>query len=159
MARKPYAAPLRLEIRASKLMRRLSLAMTICGSLALLFTSLPLGLRLLLVALSLLGCWLGWQRYPYLSGEGLELVWLADGEFVVNRSGRAENYRLVGARLLPWLVVLQLRPQQRRWPWGGSILLPYDAIEAETLRRLRVRLRLELSAGQERDGWRQREPH
>lgn len=157
MARKPYATPLRLEVRASPVMQRLCLLFALFAATALLCSPLPLASRLLLLAVLLAGSWRGWQHCPTLSGRKLGLVWQADRRCLVTDSdAEAAIYRLAGARLLPWLVVLHLAPLQRRWPGRWSLLIPYDAVEVDVLRRLRVRLRLEFSSRTGRGDWSKR---
>jgi hypothetical protein len=102
----------------------------------------PLLANLALSAVVLLSLAWHWRRrlsprYPH-AVRGLH--WEADGACVLRlASGKQLDVRLAGhAFVMPWLVILYFQDR----PWH-LVLLP-DMLAAETFRRLRVRLRLEL---------------
>jgi hypothetical protein len=93
------------------------------------------GLSFLVVSLA----W-QWRSYGLLRGAAAvrRVHWRSDGDWwLSDGEGRVQVYREVEVRLRqPWLVLLRLRGVAgRRW-----LLLAGDSADADTLRRLRVRL-------------------
>ncbi len=141
-------APLRLELRASRRLALFLLATHAGAAACLLVAHLPpwaQGVGVLTVAFSLVRELRRHvlRRHPrsvvrLLAGtDGEWILGLADGSAVT-----AE--RLPGALVYPSLVVLHLRTEDPRRRW--SIPVAGDALDAESHRRLRVRLNLEALA-------------
>ncbi|MBK8638372.1 MAG: hypothetical protein IPN92_08815 [Chromatiaceae bacterium] len=127
--------------------RRLALWVLIAHGLTLatvLFLPLALSGRAGLALAVLLGCALSlggavWHFWPWSLREA---VWWPDGAWsLIQGDGRERDGRLLGSTYVsPALVVLNFRCG--RWRTASLVLLP-DNLEADLLRRLRVRLRLE----------------
>ncbi len=137
-----YATPLNLELRPSW---RLSAFLVIShtGALtALLMTSLPwwavIGISVI-TAVSLVRLL---ARFALLTDPRAieQLEWPAGNEWRLYRhDSTVETGVLVpGAYLHPWLVVLAFRVGR----WRRHVVILPDMLDAETFRRLRVRLRL-----------------
>jgi hypothetical protein len=139
-----YATPLRLELGRSRLLWRYLTLLHGTTLVILPFMQLP-GSFALLLALVLLFSYLRYRRRYWLP-DNLDtvrsLLWGSDRRMQL---GLGSGQR-TGATLLPhgfvlsWLVILQLRLDT-----GGKrhlIVLP-DMLDAESFRRLRVRLLLE----------------
>lgn len=69
-----------------------------------------------------------------------------DDTCAVRRRGWEEwrESRLLDRWVHPWVTILIVREEGRRWT--SSIVIPADAVAAEAFRRLRVRLRLRSAA-------------
>jgi len=141
----PYATPLRLEPARSVLLGGWLLA-THTGTALLLpalpvppFVQLALGALLLV---DLLRHWLG-QVVRCSRGALRTLTWQHGSSCRVALACGAEFEATLESRavVLPWLVILHYRTGRRR---HHLLLLP-DMLDAVSLRRLRVRLRMELS--------------
>jgi toxin CptA len=146
MSSPKFATPLRLEPRLS---RRLLLLVgfTHVGALGVVLSlrEMPAYLQLFLVSGIVLSLWhtarqQGWLQQP---AAIRCLTWQADGDWLLE-TGAGET---LAAQLLPssyvhpWLVVLNLRLEDRRWP--RSLVLLRDSLDETTFRRLRVRLAVE----------------
>lgn len=141
-----YATPLGLELAPS---RRLAvfLALAHAGAVLLLpMTTLPVWADLVLAVPVAWSAWVTLRRYALLRAsasvlglrQGREGVWhlrLRDGREVEARLAR-------GAFVHPALVVLSFRVPHAWRSWGVPILP--DMVDADTHRRLRVRLRMDL---------------
>jgi toxin CptA len=69
-----------------------------------------------------------------------ELTWESSGEWTLRRGSEPLAARLLGTSFVhPRLVVLNFRLARGR----ASVVLPFDGVDAEVFRRLRVRLVLE----------------
>lgn len=105
----------------------------------------PWPLRLAVVAVLLAA---GWHTLRVHGGFGgtpplRRLTWLADNEWRVEASNGEVLSACAVAPVVahPLLVVLRLRAANR---WlARAVILPVDSLDAETFRRLRVRLQLE----------------
>lgn len=142
MSSSAYAAPLRLELRRSRRLALYLLAVH-AGALALI-PALPLAapaawLLAGLVLLCLLRSYAG--RVLMRGGHDVvALVWERDGAWrLLERGGREPVCRLrPDSYVHPLLTVLNFTGERR----GAVVLLP-DSLDADTFRRLRVRLGLE----------------
>ncbi len=140
-----YATPLRLELKPSpKLLWVLAFAHLGAAGL-LLTTSLP-AWAVSCLALGVLGSFL-WltTRHALLmqSGAVVWLLWGAGNEWLLGaRDGTRMAAQLNPQSFVrPWLTVLLLAPASGG-PMRNVVILP-DSLDAESFRRLRVRLRLE----------------
>ena len=143
MSSSAYATPLVLEPRPSR--QLLSLALLVhAGALALLpvLAAIPWPLRLLLAGLVVGSLWfelgrLGWRRD---ARRIRRLSWGADNDWRLElANGEELDARLLPSSFVhPRLVVLHLRVEGRR-PARTLALMP-DSLDAQSLRRLRVRL-------------------
>ncbi|MGB5338463.1 MAG: protein YgfX [Gammaproteobacteria bacterium] len=144
MSRK-YATPLLLEIRQSRMM---TVWLVLTHGLALLMlpvTGAPVLLSVI-VTLAILFCLRRAYRLHARRSHPAacrRLVWKAGDECLITwRSGQQQVAKLQQrAFVMPWLVVLQLKFS------GGksySLALLPDMLDPEVLRRLRVRLMLDL---------------
>jgi len=139
-----YAAPLRIALEPSPHLFVLY-AFVLGGGLLSLWLAAPpwpLGLATSLLALGL--CIGVLRRHVWLSAPAAirELVWEADGLWRLLRVDGSESEAcLQGDSFVhPYLVVLNFRQLDGR---RCSVLLTPQRVSAETLRRLRVRLKLE----------------
>ncbi len=142
MSSKQYAAPLHLEIGASRWFRGLAVAAH-GGAIAWMWAApLPTPVKLvgsLGVALAFLSAW---RSQPGLHGRVERLVWHETGTWQWNREGERPDLNLLpGAYVTPWCVILNFRAVGARR--SRSLVLCPDGVEEQALRRLRVRLRLE----------------
>lgn len=130
-----FEAPLRLELRPSRSLRRWLIAVHATALLSTLLQPLWPGFALLLVVAASAGT--GWRRWRQAPPQ---LLWRADGDWELATDGGGGTLRL-GRRPVvhPRLVVIPLRPVA-----GGRLrhitVLP-DMLDAASFRRLRVRLR------------------
>jgi toxin CptA len=119
------------------------------GLAALLLTPLGLGVRIAAGVMIVVGFGLAWRCHVERRGRrGIRMaVWTNEGGWqVTDGTGRDQVATLMpDFHALPAVVILNLRLAE-----GGrrSLVLPADTVEADTLRRLRVRLRL---AGRRQD--------
>ena len=139
----PYATPLRIELRASRLAALWLLPLHVAGVAVLPFTSLPFW--------SMVACLLAcagnlvwhWSRYVSRRQAPLRtFIWKQDRDCgVVDDDGAAVACTLAPrAFVMPWLVILHYRTGGRR----HSLFILPDMLPADTFRRLRVRLKTEL---------------
>ncbi|HKK06433.1 MAG TPA: protein YgfX [Gammaproteobacteria bacterium] len=140
-----YAAPLNLELRPSRRMA-VGLMLVHCVALAALCLPMlvPVALRFLLAAVILWHLIRVLSRHAWLTDSNavVRLIWGEDGLWtLVNRDGSARTATLLGDSYvsLP-LIVLRLSCLD-----GGTraVALVGDMVDGDSLRRLRVRLRLE----------------
>lgn len=144
MSSRRYAAPLHLEPGPSVWLERVLL---LAHGLALLCVLLvqgsppwiwPLGLLIVLSAVQLIG------KHARLAHPAslAALLWDAQGQWTLRlRDGREFDARLLGDSLLTArLVILNFAASRFR---RVSLVIPPDRLDAETFRRLRVRLRIE----------------
>lgn len=70
-----------------------------------------------------------------------------EGQLTVNFAGNetAVEARIISRFIHPWLSVLSLRCADRRWP--VSLIVAQDAVDPETFRRWRARLKLQNREG------------
>ncbi len=140
-----YATPLRLELGRSRL---LQLYLGLLHGVALLilpFMQLPATI-VLPVALVLLLSYLRYRRRYWRAAHPdavRSVVWgVADRvELTLGSGRRADATLLPQGFIQPWLVILHLRPDTGR---RRHLMVLPDMLDAESFRRLRVRLLLEL---------------
>ncbi|MEW5756941.1 MAG: protein YgfX [Pseudomonadota bacterium] len=144
MSSSVFDRPLRLELKPSRYLYLLIL-IGYGGALLLLWLT-PLWWPVkLLLTLALLGD--GWRQvrrhvwYRHCAAIPA-LIWHEDGRWVVPGDGTREDSELTLKQSFvhPWLVVLNFAAG--RWRTNSVVILP-DALEHDTFRRLRVRLRME----------------
>jgi len=143
----PAASALRLTLRASRRLAAL-LLLVHGGALTLTFT-LPLSrlfMLLLAVAISVSLVWsLGAARLK--RRAIVELMWDTMGEWMLRDAagGEMQARLLPGAYVHPQWVILNFVPVGQRWRWyrhgrRRTVILLNDMLDADSLRRLRVRL-------------------
>ena len=71
------------------------------------------------------------------------LRWLSDGswQFENNAGEVCDAQLLPSSTVTPWLVILNFHITGRWTKWPGSVALCRDAVDEDTLRRLKVRLK------------------
>jgi len=144
MSSTKYAQPLRLKPRASRILMSL-LALGHLGALAILFPlDLPLSVKLLIAAALVLSLFVAWKKQPGKVGEGgvQLLTWQTDGEWLLE-TGDAQQFTATlheSTYVHPWLVVLNFKRDGQRGLL--SFALAPDALDKETFRELRVRLKV-----------------
>ena len=149
-----YATPLRLEVGANRLLRRLYLAfvvLTLCSLLSLplaLWVTLPGALLFLGVALR------QWRLRAELGGGAVGLVWDAEQRWWWSQGGDTVELQLRGDSYLsvPLMALNFREPERGR---RRSLLLTPAGIGQEPFRRLLVRLRLsgEAAVASAKDGF------
>lgn len=78
------------------------------------------------------------------------LVWEKTGDWILERNGTQRRARLLGSSFVhPRLVILNFNLDGRR---TCSVVLSWDSVDAETFRRLRVRLGLDGVAVEDASG-------
>jgi toxin CptA len=142
----PYATPLRLEPGRSALLGG-GLLLSHAGVMVLLpWLPLPAMLQLALGVLMLGDLLWYWRHQVVRSAHGAlrSLTWQDGYRCRVQLAGGAEFEATLEPRAFvqPWLVILHFRAGRSR---RQHLLLLPDMLDAVTLRRLRVRLRMELS--------------
>ena len=136
-----YRAALNIEPRPSRILRVSSGILHAAAGIAVVMASIPLWIKAgLLVGI-------GWSlirtdyRYGWRHSGGFiaRIEWLDDRWYLETGNGVRYPARLVGGYAHPKIVVLNFCLESgRRWP---LVLLP-DAVDVESLRRLRVWLRI-----------------
>ncbi|WP_303904424.1 protein YgfX [Thiohalomonas denitrificans] len=139
MSSNPYA-PLRIEPHASAALKRVVAAVCIGAVASLWLTPLPFSLRLLLSLIAVAATVRTWQKRPELGGAPVWVEWNREGEWYWHEAGHALPADLLGDTYLnSGLVILNFRTEGGR----RSLVLPRDALDPVTFRRLKVRLRIE----------------
>ncbi len=139
MSSKEYATPLRIEVRANPLLRRLYLGMSGSAVLTLLLLPLPLPINFLAVMVLLLFTTRVWQRRAELGGRPVTLVWDSEQqwwwqdeyEYAVELCG--DSY------LATRLAVLNYRISGSA---SRAVVLTPKGIGEELFRRMRVRFQI-----------------
>ncbi len=139
MSSNPYA-PLRIEFRSSPVLKRVVVA--VCAGAAvcpwLTPLSFPASLALSLFAVAAVA-WT-WHKRPELGGRPVWLEWDREGQWFWHEGGRDRPVDLLGDTYLSAaLVILNFRAARGR----RSVVIPRDALDPVTFRRLKVRLRIE----------------
>lgn len=142
MSSNAYATPLRLDLKPSVILARLTGAAYLCALAAMVLSGIEFwqkALAGLLLAgggiFHLLGYPLGNNRHRIRS-----LVWNSGTAWEIVRKDSGESASLGPETLVfAWLVILQLKPEQGRWLYLP--ILP-DMLDKDDFRRLRVRLRM-----------------
>lgn len=111
------------------------------AAVLILVIPLPMGVQILLVGAVLASLYQAVMRHALRRGPGavtgLEID--TDGEYALRRGeGDWTPCQYVESFLSPWLVIVRLRPEGRRWP--VSVVLARGAVEASLFRELRARL-------------------
>jgi hypothetical protein len=143
MASDKSTAPLRLDLVPSR-----GLIVALVGGHLLALTSLlvvDLGLTLkVALTVGIAGSlWVHWLRYGAVSSHWFveRLACSVAGEWTLGTAdGRVRTVQLRGSYVHPQLVILNFRGDHRWWQ-SCSLVIPADATDADSLRRLRVRLR------------------
>lgn len=139
MSSKGYATPLRLEIGADPLLRRLFLGMTFSAVVTLLWLPLPIMVNLLAALLLLWFVRHVWYRRAELGGTPVKLVWDGEEQWWWNSGGVEIAVVLQDdVYLTPLLVVLNFYANGTR---RSAVLTP-AAIGEESFRRMLVRFRI-----------------
>ncbi len=139
-----YAQPLRLTPKPSRILMAL-LTLGHLGALSILFPlDFPIVIKGLIAVVLLLSLVVAWRKQPGKVGEGgvKTLTWQADGEWLLGTvDGKQLQANLHESTYVhPWLVVLNFRQQAKRGIL--SFTLAPDALDKETFRELRVRLKV-----------------
>lgn len=132
----PSAPTITFEVRPSRLLAAAVAIMALLACAAVAWSRLPWMFDLAICALIVLYAWHSLRR---LKRQPLTMLgWHADGTWTLHLTGnRQVQGHLRSGRVLGPLIMLRLA-----WPQGGETtlaLLP-DSIDADTRRRLRVRL-------------------
>ncbi|MBN4079231.1 hypothetical protein JYT26_01180 [Beggiatoa alba] len=144
MSSPKYAQPLRLQPKISRILTGL-LTVGHLGAIAVLFPlDFSMLIKLVIAAVLVVSLLVALRKQPGSVGEGdvHKLTWSADGEWLLETTGG----ELITATLHestyvhPWLVVLNFRQENKRGLL--SVVLVPDALDAETFRELRVRLKV-----------------
>lgn len=141
MSSPKYASPLILKPETSRVFIGL-FAIAHLGALAVV---LPLNLSWV-IKISLLSL-VAVSMFVVLRGKGFSnvniLTWKEGGEWVLELSDgtQYETYLLPSSYVSPWLVVLNFSKAENQR--GRSVTLFRDALDEESFRRLRVRLRID----------------
>jgi len=146
MSSTAFATPLSLELRPSRRLSGFLLAAHGGALAALPFTSLPFWAVIAMGLAVLVGLTRLLPRFATLSHPDAvtRLVWPAEDEWqLATRGGQQDSGVLLpGAYVHPWLVILPFRTGRRR----RSVPILPDMLDADSFRRLRVRLGLHSSA-------------
>jgi hypothetical protein len=142
MSLKRSDAAIVLEVGRSRCLCLLTLALCMAIAVALHISAIDAVVRLGLMAVALLLTWQEWSRRPELNGRGGTLTLSSDGAW----SWRDGQRHLILP--LPYsysraghFVALHFKLERRLLWWRSfDLLLCADAVDAEPLRRLRVRL-------------------
>ncbi len=140
-----YAAPLRLELRPSRVLATLLCALHAVAMLSVLPLSLEWWWRSALLSVVFLSLVHVLRRQALLAGANAVrgLLWESEGSWLLTLGdGRSCAAQLLpGAFVHPWLVVLNFKLEDA-W-WGSrAVVLCADGLDGQSHRRLRVRLRL-----------------
>jgi toxin CptA len=138
-----YAAPLSLTIRPSRLLAGLLCFVHGGAALCLPPLDVPAWIKVLLGILVALSFIVTIRRALLLDANAIVgLVWdVEDNWTLISAAGNALNARLEpGSYVHPWLMVLNFYTDAK-WRNTAVVLFP-DALDAQTHRRLRVRLNL-----------------
>ncbi len=141
---------IRLELRASRLLLVVLVAVH-GGALAIaMWVPLPLALRLGLVVLIVVSAYRELNRHALRRAQGAIVAFelsAEDGACAVRRRGSTDwqEARLVEQWVHPRLTLLTVRYARKRWPAG--VVIAADAVEKEAFRRLRTQLRLRKEEG------------
>lgn len=144
MSSTKYAQPLRLKPKPSRILIGL-LTVGHLGAIAVLFPlDFPLIIKLLIAVVLLVSLVVAWRKQPGKVGEGgvQTLTWKADGDWLLETvDGESLTATLHESTYVhPWLVVLNFRQEGKRGLL--SFALAPDSLDRETLRELRVRLKV-----------------
>jgi toxin CptA len=144
MSSTKYAQPLRLTPKSSRILMTLLTIGHLGAAAVLIPLDLSLLIKLAIGAALLVSLFVAWRKQPGRVGEGdvQTLTWQTDGEWLLETvDGKQFPASLHESTYVhPWLVVLNFRREDDRRML--SFTLPPDALDAETFRELRVRLKV-----------------
>lgn len=140
---------IRVELRTSALLVAVFVALHAGAVTIVLFVPLPIAVRIALAALIGASLYRELNRHALRRGRSAVIMFelrAEDGTCALQRRGSpdAEEARLVDQWVYPRLTLLVIRSAQRRWP--VSVVIPGDAVEQDSFRRLRAQLRLRSAA-------------
>lgn len=144
MSSTKFAQPLRLNPKPSRIL----IGLLTAGHLGALLVLVPLDLSILIkmiIAVALVVSWVvAMRKQPgRMNEEGVQsLIWQSDGEWLLQTVAGDELPATLhpSTYVHPWLVVLNFRQEGK--PGLLSVVLVPDALDAETFRELRVRLKV-----------------
>lgn len=144
MSSEKYAQPLRLQPKASRILIGL-LTVGHLGAIAVLFPlDFSIFIKLFIAAVLVVSLFVALRKQPGSVGEGgvHKLTWTTDGDWLLETTaGETLTATLHESTYVhPWLVVLNFRQENKRGLL--SVVLAPDALDAETFRELRVRLKV-----------------
>lgn len=140
MSSTPFAGPLRLEPQVSRLLTRFLFLLHALALAAAWTAPLSWLVKAVLTAAVLIGGWRELRRQRGVrDGMLLRVIWGADGTWNVCVNGQWQSASLEpDVHEHPLLVILPLRTEEGR---VRRIVIAPDAIDADSYRRLRVRIR------------------
>lgn len=145
MSSNPYA-PLRIEPGSSFILRRSVVAACTGAVGSLWLTPLPLSLLFPVTLLTIAATARIWRERPELGGAGVRVEWNRQGEWFWYEGSRRLAADLLGDTYInAGLVILNFRTRDGR----RSLVLPRDAVDPVTFRKLKVRLRIEAAGPEE----------
>ncbi len=139
MSSKGYATPLRIEVGANPLLRRLYLGMSGCAVLTLLLLPLPLPMNILAVMVLLLLATRVWQRRAELGGRPVKLVWDGEQQWWWQDEDETAVELSGDSYLATCLAVLNFRTPGAV---SRAVVLTPKGIGEELFRRMRVRFQI-----------------
>ncbi len=144
MSSTKYAQPLKLQPEASRILIGLLIAGHL-GAIAVLFPlDLSLPIKITIAVVLLVSLVIALRKQPGRMGEGgvQTLIWQTDGEWLLETAGgeKMEASLHESTYVHPWLVVLNFRQENK--PGMLTFTLAPDALDRETFRELRVRLKM-----------------
>lgn len=130
-------------LQSSQLTRYFLILVHALSILVVFLLPLPIGLKYGLGALCLLNLVDSWRKYVSLKGQRvITKLWQRNSRFWQLETAQGERFiaKLSGESICtPLLVVLNFR-RPKQW-FATSVVIPKDAMDADSFRRLRVRLR------------------
>jgi len=144
MSSTKFAQPLRLQPEASRILVGLLVAGHL-GAIAVLFPlDLSMAIKITIAAVLLVSLTIAIRKQPGRMGEGgvQTLTWQTDGVWMLETVGgeKMEASLHESTYVHPWLVVLNFRQENKRGLL--TFTLAPDALDKETFRELRVRLKV-----------------
>lgn len=134
---KEYATPLILDLKKSSIVNVYQIAVHLLAVFAVLYASISAWLMLVLVVFISLHFF--YQKTT--SNKFSKIVWLSDNQWNLYRSDEdfSEARLTVMSFLTSWLVILAFKIDDAG---RVNVLIPYDMLDAENFRRLKVRLKI-----------------
>lgn len=134
-------APLAIALKPSRILAAILLIAHVVSAVLILILPLPIGLKLLGIAVIVAACFYYVRRYALLNIKSAvrDLRLLSDGKLEIFCS-EWQSAELVGEQFVhPLLTIIRCRTETDRWP--VSIVVLSDMLDAEQFRMLRVRLK------------------
>lgn len=148
-----YAQALRLKPKPSRILIGLLTVGHLGAVVVVFFLDIPLMVKLLIAVALLVSLIVAWRKQPGSTGEGgiRALTWRVDGEWLLETIGGESIIATLheSTYVHPWLVVLNFRQAEKRGLI--SFVLAPDALDRETFRELRVRLKVAGDSGEKRE--------